>query len=54
MAVAMDPANAIYVGFENYYYLLAGEGVWFNISVFFTPIKIITFSILTISLYYFF
>ena len=52
MAVAMNPANAIYVGFENYYYLLAGEGVWFDISVFFTPIKITTFSILTISLFY--
>ena len=52
MAVAMNPDNAIYVGFENFYYLLAGEGIWFNFFVFFTPIKILTFIILTVFLYF--
>ena len=52
MAVAIDSSRKTFVGFENFYYLLAGEGVYFDLTIFFTPIKIITFFLLTSFLIY--
>ena len=40
MAVAINPDNKKFIGFENYIYLLAGEGLYYDFTVFFTPIKI--------------
>lgn len=52
MAVAIDSSRKTFIGFENFYYLLAGEGVYFDLTIFFTPIKIITFFLLTSFLIY--
>ena len=53
MAVAINPDNKEFIGFENYIYLLAGEGFFYDFTVFFTPIKIslLVFIIATCLLY---
>ena len=35
MAVAIDSSRKTFIGFENFYYLLAGEGVYFDLTIFF-------------------
>ena len=49
MAVAINPDNKKFIGFENYIYLVGGEGVYYDFTVFLTPIKIlILITIITI------
>ncbi len=53
MAVAINPDNAEFIGLENYIYLLAGEGVYYDFTVFLTPIKICLLLLIIATIYIF-
>ena len=53
MAVAINPDNKKFIGFENYIYLLAGEGVYYDFTVFLTPIKICLLLLIIATIYIF-